>query len=305
MANPDLGFGDYLKEAFKWKPAMPLLGRLPLNWLGLGGFLVAGLFNPGFWFLGAALEVAYLMGMSSAKRFQKLVHGQRLLAQRETFEQRLERTYKQLAPPAQARYRRLWDSCKRAIGISQVLENDFTGLNDQRMTGLSQLLAIFLRLLTSRELMQDTLQRADIRQVEAEVAKVEQRLAKEPADSPLHRSLQGTHEIQKKRLENFQRAEQSLALIEAELERIEQHVVLIGEEAAMTGRTEALTDRLDSVTSALSETNRWLEQNAEIFGDIETDPILSPTPAALPRAPMTEQPQGGNRAGPLGPTVGM
>lgn len=307
MASPtDLGFGDYLKEAFRYRPHVPLLGRLPLNLVGLAGFAVAGLFNPGFWFLGAAFEIAYLMGLSSAKRFRNLVHGQRLLAQRETFEQRLERTFHQLSPASQARYRKLWDNCTRAIGVTQTLDNDFLGMADQRSSGLNQLLAIFLKLLTSREVMLDTLERSKVGDLEVEIAKVEARLAKEPEETPLRKSLQGTLEIQRKRLENFQKAEQSLALIDAELERIEQNVVLIGEEAAMTGRAEVLTDKLDTVTSALSETNRWLEQNAAIFGGLDTDPILAPTPTSLPRAPEPPRPSTTRQgAAPKPPTVRM
>lgn len=281
------GFGDYLKEAFNWKWRVPLLGKMPLNAIGLGAFAVAGIANPGFWLLGVALEVAYVMGLASSQRFQKVVQGQRLLEQKETFEQKMYRNFGRLSAQSKSRYQRLYDSCGRILGITEALqEDDLAGMRGVRSGGLTQLLAIFLRLLTSRELVGDTLSRIDRRKLEEESQQIEERLGKEAPDSPLRRALQGTLDIQKKRLENFQRAEQSRVLIDAELERIEQHVVLIAEEAATTGgNTEDFSSRLDSVTSALSETNRWLEQNAALFGSIDNDPVLAASSNELPRLP--------------------
>ena len=293
-------FGEYMKEAFGWRWRVPLLGRMPLNAIAIASFAVAGIANPGFWLLGIALEVAYVMGLASSPRFQKLVQGQRLLAQKETYEEKMARSFSRLSAQSKARYQRLYESCGRALGISEMIEDDLGGARDLRSGGLSQLLAIFLRLLTSRELMEQTVARVDRRQLEAEVQQLEQKVAKEAPDSPLHRALQGTLDIQKKRIENFQKAEQSKALIDAELERIEQHVVLIAEETAMTGNAQGLTDRLDSVTSALSETNRWLEQNAALFGSLDNDPVLSSS-GELPRLPMSALPAPPQAAGPPPP----
>ncbi len=281
-----IGLGEYLKKAFGWKWRVPLLGPMPLNAIGVGAFVVAGIANPGFWLLGAALEVAYVMGLASNRRFQKLVEGERLMEQKGTFEQKMYRNFNRLSAPSRGRYQRLYESCTRILGITETLqEEDLAGMRGVRSGGLTQLLAIFLRLLTSRELIGETVSRIDRVKLEKEAAEIEERLNKEAPESPLRRALQGTFDIQKKRLENFHRAEQSRILIDAELERIEQHVVLIGEEAATTGNAEDFSSRLDSVTSALSETNRWLEQNAAIFGSIDSDPVLGSGSTELPSLP--------------------
>ena len=74
-----LGYLDYLKAAFRWRARIPGLGRMPINAMGLAAFAVLGLANPGFWFLGAAAEVVYLLWLSSSDRFQNLVDGERLV----------------------------------------------------------------------------------------------------------------------------------------------------------------------------------------------------------------------------------
>ena len=60
MASEKLSFGDYVKEAFLRRVEVPGLGGMPLNVLVVAAFAVLGLANPGFWFLGAALEGLYL-----------------------------------------------------------------------------------------------------------------------------------------------------------------------------------------------------------------------------------------------------
>ncbi len=90
-------FGDYLKEAFGWRWRVPLLGKMPINAVGIGAFAVAGIANPGFWLLGVALEVAYVMGLASSDRFQKLVQAQRLMAQKETVEQKMAKAFNRLS----------------------------------------------------------------------------------------------------------------------------------------------------------------------------------------------------------------
>jgi len=74
-------------------------------------------------------------------------------------------------------------------------------------------------------------------------------------------------------------------VLDAELGRIEQRVALIREEAAVSGRADELSDRLDVVSGTLDETNRWMEQNAEIFGSVDATvtpdgslPVLRPPP---------------------------
>jgi len=119
----------------------------------------------------------------------------------------------------------------------------------------------------------------------AEAASLEARIAEAEPGGPLARSLEGTREIAHKRLENLQRADETLQVIDAELERIEQHVELIREESAVSGRPQHLSDRLDAVTSAMSETSRWMDQHADFFDSLSGSDAGSALPdlAEVPR----------------------
>ncbi|RMH21082.1 MAG: hypothetical protein D6696_06610 [Acidobacteria bacterium] len=292
-AGDELGFLDYLKAAFWRRRKVPLLGHLPLNQLALAAFAVLGLANPGFWLLGAAFEILFLTLVASSERFQRLVRAERMMAAKESYEARVERAMARLSPASQERYRRLLEQCRRVLGVSAALEEDelVGGMRSLRTGGLNQLLWIFLRLLASREVLEQNVAGADRRALEAEIAELEKRLAAAEPDSALARSLSGTLDIQRKRLDNLARAEESRAVVDAELERIERQVVLLREETAVRGKAEILSSRLDAVTGALSETNRWMEQNAEIFGAIGADP-LGAAPAELPELPRAMEREG-------------
>jgi len=288
MASRKLGFMDYVKAAFRWRHRVPLLGRLPLHYLFLATFGVLGLANPGFWLLGLAAETTYLLTTASSERFQKLVRGLELQASKASYQEKVESALVRLSAESQERYRKLLAQCREILGLTRTLDEDeVLSLRHLRSGGLNQLTWIFLRLLSSREALRDNLERVDPEALAQEVRNIEHRIEGENAadpDSPLVRALHGTLEIQKKRLENYDRAGQSLRVIDAELQRIEQQVLLIREETAVTGKPEILSDRLDAITGTLSETNRFMEQNAEIFGTWGADPLGS-APVDLPDVP--------------------
>ena len=286
----ELSYLDLVKAAFRRKARVPLIGRLPLNYMYLGLMAVLGIANPGFWLLGAAGEILYLTYKSSSDRFQKILEGERLLAERETWDEQVSRSVERLSSASRERYRRLLSQCRRILGISETLEQDTLGsLKDLKARNLNQLLAIFLRLLLSREVIADNLRGVDRRELEKEIARLAERLQKiDPQkDAALERSLRGTADIQKKRLENLERAESSLNVIEAELLRIEQQVELIREEAAVVGKTEHLSNRLDAVTTTMTETEEWMREHADLIGPVEAT-IDVPGLSKLPEMPETE-----------------
>jgi hypothetical protein len=297
MAQKPFGYWDYVKAAFRHPHPIPLLGRMPVNQMGLLAFGLLGFVNPGFWLLGAAAELSYLGLLSTNQRFQRLVKGEQLVANQRGAEEVVTATLARLTPDAQARYRRLLAECARILGIAPAARQSETGtLEDLRAGSLNSLLALFLRLLVSQQLIRQNLAQVDPRTLEAEIEELKARHAAAAAGSPLARSLEATLDIQGKRLANLERARSSLEVIDAELERIEQQVRLIREESAVSGGPELLSARLDAVTQTLAETSRWMDQNAELFGAIAGDelgaggPLLPRLEGPLAATPGSESP---------------
>ena len=287
MAAEVLSYWDYVKAAFKYKYQLPLLGKMPLNMMVLITFGLLGLFNPGFWFLGAAAELAYLGILSTSSSFQKVVQGERLLARQQGHEAKVQNLASGLSAPSAARYRDLMDRCNEILGIEFTAEQAGV-LGNVRGGSLSQLLWLFLRLLSSRELIIWTLKQVDPKALQADLEKLKGRLAMAVEDSPLSKSLRATLDIQSKRLENLSKSKGNLEVIDAELERIEQQVRLLQEESATSGGPQFLSAKLDAVTATLSETSQWMDQHAEFFSSLAGEEMDGAS-ATLPKPPAVSQ----------------
>jgi len=293
MAGEPLSYKDVVKAAL-WKPVQTrLLGAMPITQMLLVAFGLAGFVNPGFWLLGLGAVVAWVGGRSSSERFQRLLQAQRIAARAESAEERMQRLFDRLQPASQSRYRALVVQCREILGLGGT-ESDGSP-TDIRAGNLNQLLWLFLRLLASREGIQDTVARVDRRQLEANIQTMKGRLAAvADPESALGRSLKATLEIQEKRLANLDHAANSLAVIDAELERIEQQVRLVREESAVSTSPDAISARLDAVSSTLSETSRWMDQHAELFTDAASADIDTTMPMpSVPRLPEEAEDQKG------------
>ena len=291
MSSGPLGFQTFVKEAFNRTTDIPMLGRLPLNKMGLALVAVLGLTNPGFWFLGAAGEILYLFLKATSPRFQKLLEGERLLAAQETWAEKVARAVERLTPSSRERYRRLLEQCRTTLGISDSFDggDSLGNFRDLRARSLNQLLTIFLRLLSSHEIIHANIQNLDLSGLEGDIAALEERLAAAPPEGPLQRSLSGTLDIQRKRLDNLKKANETLEVIDAELLRIEQQVELIREESAVSGRPDLLSMRLDAVTESMTETSRWIDEHSDFFDSISGQVTGEPG-ALLDLPPMPSEP---------------
>ena len=286
--SAQFSYWDYVRAAFKRRIKIGILGYVPFNQLALFTFVVLGVLNPGFWLLGVAAEIVYLVGVAGNDRFQKLIQGEALLKEQAGGERKIQQAVTLLTPPSAERYKKLLDQCRLILGINTPLDES-TMLEDMRAGSLNQLLCLFLRLLSSREVLLTTLSQVDKKNLEADLDRLKDKLAKADADSPLARSVQATLDIEAQRLENLGKAKSSLEVIEAELERIEQQVRLIREESAVSGGPEILSSRLDAVTSTLTETSKWMDQHAELFSTPLADDVMATSPN-LPSAPILPAP---------------
>ncbi|OGF67971.1 MAG: hypothetical protein A2Y62_21985 [Candidatus Fischerbacteria bacterium RBG_13_37_8] len=272
MKQRVFSFWDYVKAAFNLKMDVGRLGYLPVNKLALAGFVILGFGNPGFWFIGTAFEIGYLLYMSGSERFQKYVDGTQIMAEKQQWTQKQSDFYSQLDHVSQERFKRLVSHCE---GILRSAEMAFGKMetDDIRIRGLSELSWMFLKLLFSRIKIYTILSETSKEKIKEEIRMLEAKLSKENESTALYRSLMGTLEIEKRRLENIQKAEENLKVIESELERIEKHVRLISEEAQVSSDPDIISARLDGIMTSLQGTSKWMTEHTEIFASIEDSSI--------------------------------
>jgi hypothetical protein len=274
MAASNLNFFDYIKAAFHQKVDFAGLGPMPVNKMLLGVAAVLGFWNPGFWFLGIAAEGLYLWLAANNKHYQKVIQASLLTVRKEILGEKHSLVLKSLDSPSLQRYDRLAENCSGILKITGSEQPDSaTGSKDLRISGLNRLLWMFLKLLSSRLRIIEIVKQTSEEELEKEIREISEKLPGVPDNSPLHRSLQGTLDIQKRRMDNYHKAQESLMVIESELDRIEKQVTLLREEASVSSDPELVSVRLDGVMDSLSGTNQWMAEHDEFFGPADESAV--------------------------------
>ena len=271
-----MGFFRYIKEAFS---ARPWGMWVPPNWVGLAAFGMLGIMESGFWVLGAGLELGYLFTLASSRRFQRLVDGKETLATKQTAQQQVISLLARLSPVDQTRYRQLEQRCQAVL--QQQHEASSPDLQMQA-DGLGKLLFVYLRLLLTRSAIQRVLEEGGAKSIDMKVSEVNRQL-KEAATPDLQRSLTDQLEILAERKKRRGEAGDKLRFIDAELTRIQEQVELIREGLVVTSDPASLSRRIDQIGDTLGNTNQWIRQQQELYG--QTEVLLDEPPPVVLEAP--------------------
>src|SRR5579862_5299427 len=143
-------FKDYLREAFNARPWGMFIAP---NWVGLAGVALLGLLNPGFWLLGAGLELGYLFLLVHDSRFRRYVEAAAQAREQQNWQSRLEGQLGRLSAPSVERFHKLEERCRTLLNRQREQSDDVPTLPAQA-EGLGKLLGIFLGLLRTSENLQ-------------------------------------------------------------------------------------------------------------------------------------------------------
>ncbi len=245
---------EYLKRAFWAGPALPGVGRLPVNALALLGFSILGFGHPGFWLLGAGLEAAYLATLVSHPRFQRRIDAEGRSRASLTAEQGRRQLVDALDPASRQRLAALEEKCRRLLAAAEESqEGDFE--RESARDALDRLPWIYLKLLVARHQLTATRARADEADLQRQAAELERQLGAGGTSSALRESQAATLRLLRQRLDNLQRCGDSLQQVDSDLARVEAQVDLAVEStvirsggggAAMTANLELASQALDA-----------------------------------------------------------
>ena len=229
-----------LRHAFFLSSRVPLLGDIPWNVVAVATALGLGFIHPGFWLIGLGLETAYLVTLTTNKRFQKLVAAESLGASRD---QAIASLRTSLPSDLQAVHDRLQHVASKALAARK----DFVTGND----AVTDLPVIALRLLTAKHQLRTVIAETDERALRT---RIEQLTTASENDPAVRSSQEATRDLIGRRLATLQRNQDFLRRIDADLERIEAQLNLALEEASGgAGRDLDLTIGLDLAGRLLDE----------------------------------------------------
>lgn len=269
-----LGFVDYLAAAFNARPFGMFVAP---NWVGLGAFGLLGILNPGFWVLGAGLELGYLMLLATNPRFQRAIAARPISDANRQWNQRIHKLLGRLTPADRRLYDALAERCRSILDLQlHTGTGEPHGLEAQA-DSLGRLSWMYLRLLVARRTVQHVLSTSDARELQDRIGMLERQQDNDSLGSELRRSLAGQIDILRQRLEQRTDAERKVAFIDAELERIAQQVELIREQAALSTDPGLLSQRIDEIAATLSGTGQWIRDQQQVYGAME-DLLMEPPP---------------------------
>ena len=272
------GFFDYIKAAFNARPFGMFVAP---NWVALGAFGLLGTMEPGFWVLGAGLEIGYLLLLSTNQRFQRIVNARPMSQANSEWNQRILALVARLDPNDRRVYDLLAQRCRSIIDLQMNGAGATApGGLDAQADSLGRLTWMFLRLLVARRTIRQVIgESGDGGEIRKRLTTLERQRAGEGLSDELRRSLGGQIDILNQRLQQRSDAERKLAFLEAELERIQQQVELIREQAALSTDPELLSQRIDEITATLGTTGQWIRDQQKVYGAME-DLLPEPPPLA-------------------------
>lgn len=293
-----MGLGKYLKRAFlnHWN-LLAFLG-------GLGFALLSG--HPDVYIpLVLAGEAAYVGVIGTHPKFRRYVDVQDHKAAREkgsaAVDEAFDRIVRELPARQLRRFQALRERCASLRLIAQQMRasdalaggSHTQPLDDLQLSGLDRLLWIYLRLLYTQTMLEKFFERTSAEEIEAEIHRLEQRIAGLPADdggptSPrqsIRKALEDNLETSRGRLVNLQKARENFELVEAEIQRLESKISSITELAVNRQDPQFVTSQVDLVADSLVQTEQAMNDLQFATG---FEAIDDTAPSIIPRGTEAE-----------------
>ena len=272
------GFLEYVAAAFNARPFGMFVAP---NWVGLAAFGLLGIANPGFWVLGAGLELGYLLTLSTNARFQRTVSSRPLAAARAEWNSRIDRLRSRLDRDDRDRFAALSQRCASIIDLQTHGGVETPQGIETQADSLGRLSWMFLRLLVARSMILRVVEEGeDVVLLDRRRDALVKQLRDDDLLPDLRRSIQGQLEILEQRIEQRGEGEKKLAYIDAELSRIDEQVELIREQAALSTDPEILSRRIDEIAATLGGTGQFIRDQQQVYGAME-DLLTEPPPLTL------------------------
>jgi hypothetical protein len=276
---------DYIKAAFN---ARPFGMWIPPNWVGIAAFGMCGFLNPGFWLLGAGLELGYLYALISNGRFRSIIDGRFSSVKQQTGEAQLGSLLSQLGSDERDAFAAMVRRCHGIMAQLAGGGNNPPALSSQS-EAFNRLLWIYIRLLLTKQALRRLVEEggaAEEKRIAERRLELDSRLKQKDMAEDLRQSLQGQLEILEQRLAKRREAREKMLFVEAELQRLQEQVELLREQTVISTSPETVSNRIDQITATLSGTTEWIGEQQRVLGQFED--LMEPPPMLLPSQQVKE-----------------
>ncbi|NMB74079.1 MAG: hypothetical protein GYA21_02995 [Myxococcales bacterium] len=224
--------------------------------------------------LVAAGEVVYLAGLATHPRFQTAIDAEenksRQQSQVAESRERSRRMFESLAPEDQRRFERLRALCLnlREIAVGLQGEGHSEVVADLQSSGINKLLWIYLKLLYSKNALEQFFETIDVDQINADIRRTEKRLKELGEEKPeepaatgrMRKSLQDHLATSNERLANYEHARQNYELVQVDLERLYSKIASLGEKGINRQEPNFIASEVDAVSASVQQTEKAMSE---------------------------------------------
>ena len=278
MADGQATWWDYVKAAFGFRFPVKYLGGVPANKAALivaavfaGLFGVAGkpLAAGGVLMVATAFELYYLHLMCSLPAFRSLVRAELLSRADASTAAHAESLLPSLSHEGRLRYEQMSGVCHEIEALLTRRQSDAADtLSDAlKAGGLNDVRALYARLLSHQERLQEYLATRSVRELPRQVRDLETELTSRRLAEAVRHSKEQTLDVLRQRAKQIEQMGQMCDLAGAELERLDQHLALLRDQAAAGGDVTALVEQIDSAVAGVNDTTAWLLDSERMLGD--------------------------------------
>lgn len=258
------GLFSYVRAAFNARPFGMFVAP---NWVGVAAFGLLGFLNPGFWLLGAGLELGYLTVLSTNGRFQRAIDATDQTGTERDWQRKISELLQSLSEGDRRRYNALAARCR---GILEQQEQGGGVALEAQGAGLDRLLWMYLRLLVARTAIERVIGDASRSEpLDRRLHELEAQVASPDVSDDLRRSLSSQLDILRQRIAQQADAKEKIKFLDAEIIRIQEQVELIREQAALSTDPERLSERIDQIAATLGGTSQWIRDQQQVYGEME------------------------------------
>jgi len=266
-----MGLTSYLKAAFlnHWN-LLAFLGGLGFAALSGRPDVVAPLVLAG--------EVTYLGMLATHPRFQKAIDAQTAKGRRQNSnaaaEATIRRILSELPKSVVRKFDELRSRCTELREISERMRESTTSepapLDDLQVASLDRLLWMYLRLLYTHHALSQFLQKTSERELQSNIALLEERLTTLPAGEErtqrIRRVVEDNLETSRARLANYQKAQENFELLSLEAERLENTIHSLSELAVNRQEPNFISGQIDQVAASMVQTEKTMGELQFVTG---------------------------------------
>jgi hypothetical protein len=258
MAGP-----GYVKEAFKRQE----------NLISLSGFLAAGfLFNPGFLFLGGALEILYLWTISSNPRFKRVVDAEANKGKALIDHDARVRMLATLPESERERFLALTDIRQRVYDSWQSRDQVAQTLLQPSVDKLDYLLDTFLRAQLTLQRMREHLSDSDKGALDKQKTMIEAELGGKLPDK-LREVKQKNLEILSQRVARLAKLQDDMAIVRTQIDTLENAIRFINDQTISLTDPQQITDQIDRVAAEVGEAEKSIQDVESFLGGGAAEPV--------------------------------